>query len=605
MRIYNLLKAPEGLSYDEIDYEAIYQSGYTAGYDSGYTDGGDFCGEFSITPSSLVYPVSGGSKDIDIVVPSSWHIDDSDFEWIYPNFWDEKVGWTGYSAESLNIIEVSKESGTGDKTVHISLPDLQNAPVVFVGTYSVGYLYGHTALITGRTGNLKVTAENDELPFEKTVAIKQTIGYSREFPSSGGTIPIILDFDGSEFRDWQISLAYSFKGTDKPWSAYTLYYSGTTDELPKELELTVPPYTEGLDDYYYVDNEMMLYWSFVFSKPDYEQLFPLRYTITVKKPEVPKLFITHNFPAQEGQYREVPQTGASYTMTISGNCSWTSNTVNYSGSGILCTLSPDSGAANESTTVTVTFPANNDSIQGLVKLGVNPMPVTGYTQDVNYFAWQFRYEAPSATALTFGIYKPCDDSYSESAELYPGLSAITQTIVSPSGAASNLVYTSSNPTVATIDANGIITVTDSGFPVWEEIVFTVTDTISNISASTTGICISVPTVWADGSNDCPCGGLECSCIPATGGTFNFKGYHFTCPDTYITTEWAIVSKPEWVTVSPSSGNMMCGGSGLIDLTVTVAANNSSSLRGGEIVLKENGPDEHQKAIIIEQEGLPQ
>ena len=49
---------------------------------------------------------------------------------------------------------------------------------------------------------------------------------------------------------------------------------------------------------------------------------------------------------------------------------------------------------------------------------------------------------------------------------------------------------------------------------------------------------------------------------------------------------------------------MCGGSGLIDLTVTVAANNSSSLRGGEIVLKENGPDEHQMGIIIEQEGLP-
>lgn len=499
MRIYNLLKAPEGLSYDEIDYEAVYQSGYTAGYDSGYTDGGDFCGEFSITPSSLVYPVSGGSKDIDIVVPSSWHIDDSDFEWEYETSSDS-VGWTGFSAESLNRLEVSENAGEGDKELTITTPDLTDAPLVLIGSTAATAYRGYIAEVGSRNGKLKAEAGTEYGDFEKDIEIEQHVRNDKHiFGPSGGSIPIILDTDGSDLVWYTITLDFSFPAKN-PWKGYTLKHYGLVSDLPRALTLTVPPYTEGLDDNFYRENgEIFTYYEFKFGPGGGQVIYPQRYSIVIQKPE-----------------------------------------------------------------------------------------------------------APSATALTFGIYRPCEDNYFESAFLYRGMSAITQTVVSPSGAASNLVYTSSNPTLATIDANGIITVTDSGFPVYEEIVFTVTDTVSNISASTTGFCTSVPTLWVPGTHNCPCGlPDECSCIPATGGTFNFDGYNFTCSDIYITTEWAIVSKPEWVTVSPSSGNMMCGGSGPIDLTVTVAANNSSSLRGGEIVLKENGPDEHQMAIKIEQEGLSQ
>ena len=43
MKIYNVVKIPQGLGYDQFDYEEVWQSGYTAGYESGYTDGQNDC----------------------------------------------------------------------------------------------------------------------------------------------------------------------------------------------------------------------------------------------------------------------------------------------------------------------------------------------------------------------------------------------------------------------------------------------------------------------------------------------------------------------------------------------------------------------------------
>jgi len=479
MRIYNLLKAPEGLSYDEIDYEAVYQSGYTAGFDSGVTDGyNEYECEEIVVPYSLDFKLRDS-----YTLPLNIH---------YSGKWSITYASTSYPD---NMVTLSQTEGTGNTEVLVTIVgDLPctGFPTIFgqlIVSDTFGRLRGVALSYT--------TCHSTQTPYVEKITITSISGakippqtpveWARdEHYLSNYPAPIALNWPstgGSFTYDIQMHLQDA-----EWWDSYGNRGTGNTSGLT----VTVPAWSEG-------DTELR-----------------------------------------------------SYGIGFYNNCCRT-----YSGSAAFV-----SGSIDEP-------------------------------------------EVPSATALTFGIYRPCDDSYSESTVLYRGMSAITQTIVSPSGAASNLVYTSSNPTVATIDANGIITVTDSGFPVWEEIVFTVTDTVSNISASTTGFCTSVPTVWAHGSNDCPCGGLDCSCIPATGGTFNFNGYHFICPDIYISTEWAIVSKPEWVTVSPSSGNMMCGGSGLIDLTVTVAANNSSSLRGGEIVLKENGPDEHQMAIMIEQEGLPQ
>ena len=71
MKIYNVMKVPQGLGYDEVDYDALYQSGYTAGHQSGYTDGLNAC--FSVYPLFIEdNEGSGGTYTIDIVTSGIW-----------------------------------------------------------------------------------------------------------------------------------------------------------------------------------------------------------------------------------------------------------------------------------------------------------------------------------------------------------------------------------------------------------------------------------------------------------------------------------------------------------------------------------------------------
>ena len=307
-----------------------------------------------------------------------------------------------------------------------------------------------------------------------------------------------------------------------------------------------------------------------------------------EEPEEPILYVSTNFP-QDGI---IPATGGVYTMTVSGNTSWTSNTVNFSGSGTLCTLSPNSGAANESTTVTVTFPANNDSIQGLVELGVNPMPETGYTQDVNYFTWQFRYETPSATALTLGIYDFCTDSYVEngSIELFEtGLH--TQVLVSPSGVPVDLVYTSSDPSLITVSSAGVLDCVAQ--TPWDEVTITVYDNISRLTASASCLVDNTPYIWTVEPNNCPCSSQNdrCGCVPASGGTFRQEAV-LDKPKWANSTVINVISTPEWITVSPTSASVGCyNGTIVMDMTVapcSEVATVAGEQRTGTIVLGENG-----------------
>ena len=57
MKIYSIINKPEGLGYDNIDYEAIYQSGYSAGYESGFSVGLEECEQpepfFEVIPTFL------------------------------------------------------------------------------------------------------------------------------------------------------------------------------------------------------------------------------------------------------------------------------------------------------------------------------------------------------------------------------------------------------------------------------------------------------------------------------------------------------------------------------------------------------------------------
>lgn len=396
MKIYNVVKIPKGLGYD-VDYDAIYQSGYTAGYHTGYDNGSELCSKFVLTPDELDYPISGGGNDVQITTNYSWVIDD-DFEWKY------EASWTGFSAESLNRIEVSENAGEGDKEITITAPDLTDAPRVFIGTTAVHSPDGNgfTAKVISRSGKLKATAKTEYGDYSKYVDVEQNMAQHLVFGPSGGSIPIILDTDGSDLDRYNIFLAYDFEndpyGHNNPWSAYTLNYSGSVTELPKTLTLTVPPYAEGLDPYWYgEDGEINVYYGFQFLNEIHPE--PARFYITIQKPEVPRLYITHDFPTEEGQYREVPSTGATYTMTISGNSNWTANTVNFDGPDALCILSQSSGAANELTTVTVTFPESPTMKRGLVEIGTVDAPVS-------YYAFRFKQEAARKAPVTLTITSP-------------------------------------------------------------------------------------------------------------------------------------------------------------------------------------------------------
>lgn len=492
MKIYNVLKVPQGLGYDEVDYDALYQSGYTAGHQSGYTDGLNACfsvypteiednegtggtytieivtgdiwtaswdgmipgsnwctfspssgegsgqitltlqpyenpegyyelprvgdltvtnskGEsavvqvgqrpqaaFVITPSELVYEYSGGGKDAQITTPASWYIDDSDFEWEY-NVWSPMYGettWTGFSADSLNRIEVSEEAGVGDKTITVSTPDTGDIQKVYVATYVPGYQGGYAAQVTERSGKLKASAGITE----KDITLTQHIGSGWNVKSTGGTVQLYLDAADPGFKEYHLGLRYHFLSPyPDPWGNYPLHYSGSVSELPKVIDLFVPPYTEGLDPYWYgEDGEINVYYGLQFEPEERDPsvyIDDARLYLHIPQTDV-RLNVTHNFPEPEYSTINVPETGATYTMTISGNSNWSANTVSFT-QGVLCTLSQSSGAANESTTVTVTFANDGTSKSGLIEILTQ---ADRTVQGVNYFVFQFSQGTPEPPA---------------------------------------------------------------------------------------------------------------------------------------------------------------------------------------------------------------
>ena len=130
-----------------------------------------------------------------------------------------------------------------------------------------------------------------------------------------------------------------------------------------------------------------------------------------------------------------------------------------------------------------------------------------------------------ATALTLNV---------PSAITNTGLATVT---VNPSGAVTNIVYSSSDPTIATISSAGVITVLSSG-----TVTITVVDTISNLSASTQVTVNTYPLPVSDY--------LTFECVSA--GTlswsksYNLSDYH---PEIQYRKNGG-----EWTTIAPATGD---------------------------------------------------
>lgn len=372
MKIYNVMKVPQGLGYDDVDYDAIYQSGYTAGYDDGYNN---YECEEIVVPSTLQFELFNSyTLPLDIQYSGEW-----------------SITYTSVSHPD-NMVTLSQTEGRGNTEVLVTfVGDLPctGFPTIF-GQLIVSDTFGRSKGVALSY----VTCHSSQTPYVEKITITSISGakippqtpvewaryegtpstypnpITLNWPSTGGSFTYNIQMHMQD-AEW--------------WDSYGNEGSGNTSGLT----VTVPAWAQG-------DTELRSYSiGFYNNCCRTHSGSPVFVSGSIDEPEDAILSITHNFPAQEGQSREIPEGGGIYTMTISGNTNWTANTVNF-GSGVLCTLSQNSGAAYESTNVTVTFLGILEGTkQGLIEVGTNPMPETGYTQDVNYFTFQFHQEGGS------------------------------------------------------------------------------------------------------------------------------------------------------------------------------------------------------------------
>ena len=149
-------------------------------------------------------------------------------------------------------------------------------------------------------------------------------------------------------------------------------------------------------------------------------------------------------------------------------------------------------------------------------------------------------------------------------------------VVSPSGSTNkNLKWTSSNESVVTVDENGLLTAHTKG-----EAVITVTTEDSNKTATSN---ITVRESWVSLSQDV----IESA---VTGGTFNIK--------LSASNNWSVVSNPQWVSVSPSSGTGMLVDSTSITVSITQIEATTLS-RSGSVIFKLNNR-EYADTLLINQ-----
>ncbi len=149
-------------------------------------------------------------------------------------------------------------------------------------------------------------------------------------------------------------------------------------------------------------------------------------------------------------------------------------------------------------------------------------------------------------------------------------------VVSPSGATNKkLKWTSSNESVVTVDENGVLTAHNKG-----QAIITVTTEDGSKTATSN---ITVREGWVSLSQNV----IESA---VTGGTYNIK---ISASD-----NWSVISKPQWVSVSPSSGS----GSIVDSTAIAVSVNQidaSTLSREANVIFKLNNR-EYADTLLVNQ-----
>lgn len=369
MKIYTRINKPQGIGYEEVDYEALFQSGYTAGYESGYTAGYDDyeCQTLSVDKDEIYFNFDGGQDEFNITCRGNWYI-----------------------SGDYYFFEVSAVSGEGDSTVIVSCNPFTSdcsCDTTIIKEIIISNDYGESVTVSlTHSGQDKalhglyydfISASGASFVSDDPLAIR--------FPSTGGSYRLEVWFGNAT------------AGTETDFNVTSPYSNITVTKRPYYNRWFVDVEVDGFDMEEWEGNRpgsrmLEIGYNYCHNCSHTDRMYFSVSVETIPLPEADTLIVNTDLPspAQGEMWGIVPQTGGIYTMVISGNCPWQINLFPY-GPGDLCTFDVTSGAAYETTTVTVTFSNNQgNAVQGLIEL--TDTSGAEIEQNVNYFTYMLRQE---------------------------------------------------------------------------------------------------------------------------------------------------------------------------------------------------------------------
>lgn len=593
MKIYNISKKPQGVGYDDVDYDAIYQSGFTAGYGNGYEKGVEDCHRFVVSPLEFDLPISSSTSVINVEGNIGWYIDTENYP--LPD-WLQASTLSGVGNGSITLITDDASCNCGSSARSTVVRVMSDA-----GDY---YDVAVEQLSRGR--NVLEWEMDEGTPIA-----------TQYLPASGGNVLVNIITSDDDFK----YLIYNNRLYETVESAGTVPHFAI-DEVPEwayEQPLTMD--ASGYSNFCTLQYETCPCESrMIYATPSaitiYQQAPVVVYEVNsddlINKTE-------RYYGSGGGQYdARVVCSDESTVWAIvrdaenvwNSDFEYLANSTNtHTGSCSSITLDAEPWQFVETETGKRNYFI---IVKGAELTQDDPEVVQKPTKyrTGNHRAyignpayWEAEVESaatPVAQILKWQFYDSCLGTWSAN---YIA-SEVNKTIISrvscnPVDAVMNLVFSTDDSSIASIDSAGTIVCGPTPF---QETTITVTDTISNLSVSKDVVIDSVPYIYVLEPNDCPCNDVEyhndCRCVPASGGTYH-NNMVFHAPWQYNMSEVHLVSKPDWVTITPTQQS----GCSVIDIRTTfTVAPNTGAARSGWVEYIANDISGLTGDFFIEQDG---
>lgn len=355
MKIYNVLKVPQGLGYDEVDYDALYQSGYTTGHQSGYTDGLNDC--FYVDKEGVYFGYAGGSEEVTVKCHGEWYISGDT---------------TGFYVSAL--------SGDGNGSFIVSaasFSDPCSCDVSVVKELTITNEYGKVIPfeLVHDGEDMSLHGLYYDFISASGASFIQDEPLQIGFPSTGGTYRLEVWFGNAT------------AATDQDFSCWAPYSTATITPKPGPgnrwyVDVNVGAFEDEEWDGNRPGSRMLeISYNYCHLCSHTDRIYIPASVATIPRPE---LYVTTDMPIwSPGMDYNVPSTGGTYQFTVSSTTEWSGNTVNISQASYGITLSQTSGQSG-TTVVTATIPANTDSQNNnfVIEFGVT----SGQSSDLPTYA---------------------------------------------------------------------------------------------------------------------------------------------------------------------------------------------------------------------------